>query len=178
LLNSDLPGSEKTNARLSDEAQLVVAAGLTTTSWALTVGSYHLSSNDIILCALRAKPEETGIRTTADCDWNKLKKLPYLNGVIHESIRLAHGISTRSPRLSPDSELTYGYWIIPKNKPVSMSAVDVLINKEIFPEPKKFWPERWINNPGLDRFFVPLAKGSRQCLGIKLVKPSSYFILE
>jgi cytochrome P450 len=169
LLNSDLPDSEKTNARLGDEAQLIIAAGLITTSWALTVGAFHLSSNPTILAALRAELDSAGINSIADCDWNKLQKLPYLNGVVHESIRLAHGISTRSPRLCPDAELRYGDWVIPKNTPVSMTAYDVLVNETIFPEPRKFRPERWIENPGLERFFVPFAKGSRQCLGIKLV---------
>jgi cytochrome P450 len=167
LLNSDLPDTEKTNARLGDEAQLIIAAGLITMSWALTVGSYHISSNPSILNALRAELDGASIKSVADCDWNKLQKLPYLHGVIHESIRLAHGISTRSPRLNPDTDLRYDDWVIPMNTPVSMTAFDILMNESIFPEPKKFLPERWIDNPGLERFFVPFAKGSRQCLGIK-----------
>ena len=156
---SDLPDSEKTNARLGDEAQLIIAAGLITTSWALTVGSYHLSSNPAILRALRAELDAVGIRSAADCDWNSLQKLPYLNGVVHESIRLAHGISTRSPRLSPDSELRYGAWLIPKNTPVSMTAFDVLMNERVFPEPKTFRPARWIEDPGLERFSCRLPRG-------------------
>jgi cytochrome P450 len=167
LLTSDLPESEKTNARLGDEAQLIIAAGLITTSWALTVCSYHLSCNPSVLSALRTELDEAGVKSAADCDWNKLQKLPYLYGVVHESIRLAHGISTRSPRLNPDSDLQYGDWVIPRNTPVSMTAVDVLMNENIFVEPRQFRPERWIDNPDLEKYFVPFAKGSRQCLGIK-----------
>jgi cytochrome P450 len=164
---SDLPDSEKTNARLGDEAQLIIAAGLITTSRALTVGSYHISANPAVLRALRAELDAAGVRSAADCDWNSLQKLPYLNGVVHESIRLAHGVSTRSPRLNPDSELRYSSWVIPKNTPVSMTAYDMLMNETLFPEPRTFRPERWIEDPGLEKFFVPFAKGSRQCLGIK-----------
>jgi cytochrome P450 len=69
--------------------------------------------------------------------------------------------------LNPDAELTYGDWVIPKNTPVSMTAYDVLMNEKVFPEPRTFRPERWIEDTGLERFFVPFAKGSRQCLGIK-----------
>jgi cytochrome P450 len=140
-----------------------------TTSWALTVGAYHLSANPTALRALRAELDAAGIRCAADCDWNSLRTLPYLKGVVHESIRLAGGVTTRSPRLSPDAELRYGDWVIPKNTPVSMTGYAVLMNESIFPQPRVFRPERWIEDPGLERFFVPFAKGSRQCLGIKYI---------
>jgi len=107
-------------------------------------------------------------------DWFKLESLPYLHGVVHEAIRLAHGVTTRSPRLAPDTELHYGDWVIPKNTPVSMSNIDVLTNEEIFPEPKVFKPERWIGKPELDRYFVPFTKGSRQCLGLVLAQAELY----
>jgi hypothetical protein len=42
LINSNLPPQEKSNARLGDEARLVVAAGLVTTAFALTVASFHI----------------------------------------------------------------------------------------------------------------------------------------
>ena len=100
-------------------------------------------------------------------DWRQLEKLPYLNGCVHECIRLSHGIATRDPRLAPDTELRYGEWTIPRNTPVSMTTVDVLMNEKIFPNPQAFVPKRWINNLNLQRYFVPFGKGSRQCLGIK-----------
>ena len=82
-------------------------------------------------------------------------------------MRLAHGVVTRDPRLAPDTELQYGDWTIPRNTPVSMTTYDILMNEEIFPDPRKFIPERWIGHPELERYFVPFGKGTRQCLGIK-----------
>lgn len=167
LLNSDLPTEEKSDARLGDEAQLIVAAGLITTSWALTVSSFHIINNPKILQKLREELETAGITPTVPLDWHKLEQLPYLNGCVHEAVRLAHGVTTRSPRLAPDTELKYGNWVIPRNTPVSMTSVDILMNETIFPNPKTFIPERWIDNPNLDRYFVGFGKGSRACLGIK-----------
>jgi cytochrome P450 len=166
LLNSDLPKGEKSNARLGDEAQLIVAAGLITTSWALSVASFHIISNTDVSNKLRrellyANP------AVKNANWHELEKLPYLHGCIREGSRLAHGVTTRNPRLAPDIDLKYGDWIIPRNVPVSMTNVDILMNKDIYPDPEKFIPERWINNPGLDRYFVPFGKGSRMCLGVK-----------
>ncbi len=53
LNNPDLPEVEKIDARLADEAQLIVAAGLITTSGVLTVASYHLSAQPSIALQLR-----------------------------------------------------------------------------------------------------------------------------
>jgi cytochrome P450 len=167
LLNSDLPTEEKSDARLGDEAQLIVAAGLITTSWALSVSSFHIINNPQIYRKLCEELETAGLTRTAPLDWHKLEKLPYLNGCVHEAARLAHGVSTRSPRLAPDVELKYESWVIPRNTPVSMTNVDILMNEKIFPNARAFIPERWINRPDLDRYFVPFGKGSRACLGIK-----------
>lgn len=41
LLECDLPPQEKSLHRMGEEAQLVVAAGLETTAWALSVSSFH-----------------------------------------------------------------------------------------------------------------------------------------
>jgi cytochrome P450 len=167
LLNSNLPENEKTDARLGDEAQLIIAAGIITTSWVLSVGSFHIINNPKIQQRLRDEIKSAEAGQKEPLNWHQLEKLPYLNGCLHESVRLAHGIVTRQPRLAPDEELQYGSWSIPRNTPVSMTSVHTLMNEDIFPNPKEFQPERWINRPDLDRYFVPFGKGSRGCLGIK-----------
>lgn len=166
LLNDDLPAEEKTDARLGDEAQLIVAAGLVTTSWALTIASFYLSRDPHITLQLREELSSSNLSTPYD--WNQLQKLPYLNGVVHEAIRLSHGTATRHPRLAPDAELVYGRWKIPRNTPVSMTTMDIMMNETVFPEPGNFLPERWVRDgTALEKYFVPFGKGSRQCLGIK-----------
>lgn len=164
LNNPDLPFSEKSDARLGDEAQLIVAAGLITTSWVLSVASYHLAAQPALAARVRA---ELASHAKLPYDWRQLEKLPLLHGVVHEAMRLAHGIVTRDPRLAPDEELRYGEWVIPRDTPVSMSSYDVLMSEEIFPRAGVFDPERWVGRPELERYFVVFGKGSRQCMGIK-----------
>jgi cytochrome P450 len=167
LLNSDLPTEEKSNARLGDEAQLIVAAGLITISRALSVSIFHIVNNPHIFHKLREELEAAVPDSKAHLDWYKLEELPYLNGCVHEAVRLSHGVTTRSPRLAPDTELKYETWVIPRNTPVSMTNVDILMDETIFPNPRAFIPERWINDSKLERYFVGFGKGSRSCLGIK-----------
>ncbi|KAI2015657.1 hypothetical protein LOY97_005520 [Ophidiomyces ophidiicola] len=173
VLNSDLPDDQKSNTRLGDEAQLIVAAGLITTSWALSVASFHIINNPHIQEKLRA--ELAGIQTPFE--WHDLEKSPYLKGCVHEAIRLSHGITTRNPRLAPDSKLVYRDWVIPPNTAVSMTNVDTLMNPKIFPDPQQFIPERWVNDPNLERYFVPFGKGSRQCMGINLAMAELYIAI-
>jgi cytochrome P450 len=168
LIESDLPLQEKSDERLGDEAQLIIAAGLVTTSWALAVASFHIVNKPEIFLKLR-KELEAAIPDPAlmPVDWLQLEKLPYLNGCVHEAVRLSYGVTTRSPRLQPEAEIKYKEWTIPRNTPVSMTNVDVCHDENIFPDSKSFVPERWIENTRLDRYFVSFGKGSRQCLGIK-----------
>ena len=146
-----------------------MAAGLVTTSWVLSVASFHIINDPKISQKLRDELNVAQSTQSTPLDWHALEQVPYLNGCVHEGMRLAHGVVTRNPRLAPDTALTYGSWTIPPNTPVSMTSVDILMNETIFPNPKAFIPERWIDAPHLDRYFVPFGKGTRQCLGVKLV---------
>lgn len=155
LNNAELPKGEKTDAYLSDEAQLIMAAGLIIMLWVLSVASYYMAAQP----KLAAVPQLY--------DWRQLEKVPFLYGVVHEAMRLAHSIITQDPQLALDAELQYGKWVIPRNTPVSMTTYDILMNDKLFLELKAFQPDCWIDHPELDRYFVPFGKGSRQCIGIK-----------
>lgn len=172
LIDSDLPPREKSDERLGHEAQLVIAAGLVTTGWALTVASFHIVNQPKIFLKLR-KELEAAVPDPVliPVDWLQLEKLPYLNGCVHEAVRLSYGVTTRLPRVQPDTEIQYKQWTIPKNIPVSMTNVDICHDENIFPDSKSFVPERWIENPRSDRYYVGFGKGSRQCLGIKYFFP-------
>lgn len=172
LLNSNLPRQEKETLRLQDEAQLVVAAGVTTTGWALSVASFHIINNPPIFTRLRKELDQAVPDPNQSLNWTELEKLPYLTGCVREAVRLSYGVATRNPRLV-SKPLQYKEWTIPARTPVSMTIVDVDNDEEIFPNAKSFVPERWIDPPktkdgsSLERYFVGFGKGSRSCLGIK-----------
>lgn len=84
-------------------------------------------------------------------------------------LSLSFGVMRRLPRCSPDVALKYKQWTIPKNTPVGMGAYMMYTDPEVYPEPFKFIPERWLGNydPKMNRNWVPFTRGSRNCLGIK-----------
>ena len=169
--------------RLRDEALIVIGAGTLTTSWALCVATYHLLSSPKILRKLKAELESAIPDANSEAPLPKLEKLPYLGAVVQEAIRLSYGVSSRMQRISPDKPLHFTdkgarkQWMIPPNTPVGMTSVLIHHDESIFPDSYTFLPERWIENPRLDRYMVSFSKGSRQCLGINLAYAEMYLCL-
>jgi cytochrome P450 len=163
LISGNLPDSQKETLRLQDEAQLVVAAGVSTTGWALSTAAFHIINNPPIFQALRKELEGALPEPDAQMSWTDLERLPYLTGCVREAVRLSYAVTTRNPRLFP-RPILYQDWTIPARTPVSMTMVDICDDEEIFPKPRTFDPERWQK---LERYFVGFGKGTRACLGIK-----------
>lgn len=106
VLSSDLPPQEKTVERLGQEGQTIVGAGTETTSWTLSVLTYHVLSNPAILTKLREEMKDKN-------GWKELEQLPYLTAVIHEGLRLSYGTTTHLQRIAPDQVLKFNDWEIP-----------------------------------------------------------------
>nr|KMM69127.1 cytochrome P450 [Coccidioides posadasii RMSCC 3488] len=122
ILRSSLP-PEKSQQRLLDETQIVVAAG-----------RLHKELAD-------AFPDKNVIPSLLE-----LEKLPYMKTCIQESLRLSYSLSGRNPR-PHDKPLQNGKWTIPANTTITMSIVDVHHDGAIFPDSHSFIPERWLDNP-------------------------------
>jgi len=60
-----------------------------------------------------------------------------------------------------------------------MTSVMMHDNPDIFPEPRAFKPERWLqsNANQLRKYLVAFSKGSRQCLGMQLAYCELYLIM-
>ncbi|KAL4926190.1 cytochrome P450 [Aspergillus undulatus] len=186
LIDGDLPASEKADLRLRDEAQLLIGAGLTTTAWTLSVGTFFLLDNPKVLARLReeldaAVPAYDPQNPSAGLEWTELEKLPYLTAVIKEAVRLSYSTTSRNVRLLP-KPITFNEWVIPARTPVSMTIPFLNHDEEIFPDSKSFVPERWLNSPRakngspLERYFVGFGKGTRSCLGLNLAWCELYLV--
>ena len=171
LLESNLPPEEKTVERIGEEAQTILGAGLETTAWALTVATFYILNNPNIYKELFAELKETipDILAIGELDFQQLEKLPYLTACIQECLRLSYGVTARNNRVSAKAPLKYKDWSIPSGTPVSMSTIDVHHDERIYPQSWKYLPERWLDNPQLNRYFVAFGKDTRACIGIKYV---------
>ena len=109
----------------------------------------------------------------------ELEKLPYLTAVIQEGLRLAGPVTHRISRQFPEKSLSYQGKLIPAGTTVSMTALLIHQNENIFPEPRVYKPERWLgaDSKRLEHYLVPFNRGTRSCLGINLARAELYLIL-
>ncbi|GAM34873.1 hypothetical protein TCE0_015f02743 [Talaromyces pinophilus] len=185
ILNSKLPEEEKSLQRLAEEAQITVGAGTLATAWVMSVGMYHLLAPGSVSMfnTLRKELKEAIPDPNEPLDWNKLEKLPFLTGVVKESLRLGNGTTTRLQRIAPDETLIYKdpntgkVWEIPPGTPVSLTSLHIHHDEKIFADPESFRPERWIENPELEQYLLTFSKGSRQCVGMHLAYCEMYIVL-
>ena len=126
----------------------------------------------------------------AQSSLSALRRLPYLSACINEGLRLGAGSMKRSPRVFAHDEIPYKGWVIPRKvcasgscepskfcpnmkiiqTPISMTTYYMHMDPVVFPEPEKFDPKRWLNAASesqIHTYFVPFAKGSRSCVGVK-----------
>ncbi|KAE9963141.1 hypothetical protein BLS_009608 [Venturia inaequalis] len=182
LLYSSLPESEKGTLRLTDEGLTIIGAGTVTTAHTLAVIFFHLLSEPKIFSKLQEELTSASQRKTT-LHWDHLSNLPYLSAIVSEGLRLSFGVSHRLQRISPHVPLQYKDWTIPAGVPVSMTQMFIMQDPSIFPRPKEFIPERWLEprhrgdqfrdygfpEPRLaKKFLVPFSRGLRACLGVNL----------
>ncbi len=184
VLNSKLPDAEKSMARLSNDAQMLVMAGTLTTVSTLELITFWLLSDPATLRKLKDElsaaipnPSDVG-----SIPLPTLEALPYLTAVIKEGLRLSYGVSCRLARIDPDHAIVFTdkdtgkEWVIPAGTPVGSTSVLIHHNEDIFPESQKFSPERWLDGKGreLERYLVSFCVGSRKCLGVNLAYAELY----
>jgi cytochrome P450 len=148
-----------------------MAAGFETTASVLRLVFFHVFSNPEILSRLRAELISASIPSGYDAiDASKLEKLPYLTSVIKEGMRLSPAISARMQRIAPDRDIIYGSWRIPAGTPVAMTTVLMREDETLYPEPKRFNPERWMDlekRKKAEKTCAPFSRGTRVCLGMQ-----------
>lgn len=121
--------------------------------------------------------EELQGLSPSNLKWTELEQRSYLWAMIHEGLRMMPGVSQRSTRIARDEDLVYKSrdgsvnWVIPRGTPISMTSMINHWDKELFPDPDEFIPERWLvdgqPNLRLQKMLIAFGKGSRSCMGEK-----------
>ncbi|KAL5342203.1 cytochrome P450 [Aspergillus crustosus] len=180
LAAPSMPGHMRSPERLMNEGFALIIGGTETTARTLAVGAWHLFDNGEIRGRLREELRSVMTTPEARPKWNELERLPYLSGVVNESLRLSTGIGNRSARVAPTETLTYNGVTIPPGTPVSSIHQPILMNPEIFPNPRSFDPGRWIRAAEqgirLDKHLVNFGRGSRICVGLNLAYAELYLV--
>uniref|UniRef100_A0A914XTM3 Cytochrome P450 n=1 Tax=Panagrolaimus superbus TaxID=310955 RepID=A0A914XTM3_9BILA len=99
-------------------------------------------------------------------------KLSYVSACIHELQRIAVILTLNLPHLTTDEAEVDGY-LIPKNTQVIPQFQSVHLDSDIFSDPEKFDPTRFLDSEGKftkDDRVTPFSLGKRACLGESLAR--------
>ncbi|KAI9710333.1 MAG: hypothetical protein M1820_002828 [Bogoriella megaspora] len=170
-----------TTDMLQDEAYSILVAAADTTGNAMTTAAFHVMSNAAIYAKLHIELEEAFPDPQAQLDFVTLERLPYLTGVIKESLRLSFGVIGRLSRVVPEPGECFNGYNLPAGNIVGMSSWTMHRDLEAFgPDPMTFNPERWMDpakTRRLERYMVPFSRGTRQCVGMILAYCELYVTL-
>jgi len=143
------------------------------------VGVFQVIRNKQVYSTLINELEAAWPDKDATMAFEGLEKLPYLTAVIKESLRLFSGVVSPTPRIVGPSSTRIAGVDVPAGTSVSISSPFLHHNPDIFRDPMKFIPERWLqsNSRELENFLVPFSRGPRSCLGINLAWCELYLII-
>ncbi len=155
-------GSPMRDEDIRDELITILLAGHETTATALAWALYDLGMNPTVLEKLRAELDPLG----PDPEPGLITKLPYLTAVCNETLRL-HTLLPEVARVLVSPLELFGY-TIPPGDAVGVSIMAIHHDPELYPEPDRFIPDRFIGRTYSPFEFLPFGGGHRRCLGASL----------
>ena len=156
----DTTGEPLTDEELRDELMTLLAAGHETTATALTWALYWIHK----LPGVRDRLLED-FRPLDPSDHGGLSRLPYLNAVCSETLRIYPVGMLTFPRVTTSTVEVTGYSLEPGTVVVG-SIYLTHRRKEIYPNPDEFRPERFLERRFSSFEYLPFGGGTRRCIGM------------
>ena len=156
----DEAGQPMTDEELRDELLTLLFAGHETTASALSWALYWCDR----LPQVRDKLLEELNRLPLDADPSAIARLPYLNAVCSETLRLYPIAISPFPRILkvPMEIMNYQF------EPGTILLLSIYLThqrEDIYPEPKRFKPERFLERQFSPYEYFPFGGSNRRCIG-------------
>ncbi len=142
-------GSPMSEEEIRDELLTLLVAGHETTATSLSWAVERLARHPEKLERLRDEVDDG--------------RDEYLTATIQETLRLRPVIAIVIRRLTEPVEI--GGYELPAGAGVTPCVYLVHRNPEVYPEPDRFLPERFLDNPPGTYTWIPFGGGVRRCLG-------------
>lgn len=152
----DEQGNPMTDDELRDEMLTLLLAGHETTATTLAWVLHHLLANPQWLARVQAEAREVGTE--------QLDKLVLIDAVIKETLRLTPIIPMVARRLA--KPMTIVGRDLPKGAVAAASIYLVHHREDLWPDPEKFDPNRFVGKKADPTHYFPFGGGTRRCLGM------------
>ncbi|KAG6497089.1 cytochrome P450 CYP73A100-like [Zingiber officinale] len=177
ILEAEMNGEISSDNVLYIVENINVAA-IETTLWGMEWALAELVNHPS--CQKRLREELQRVLGEEPVTETSLPRLPYLQAVVKETLRLHSPIPLLVPHMNLDAAKLGGYEI-PKRTKVIVNAWWLGNNPEWWVRPEEFRPERFLEEEGeveamvgggkVDFRFLPFGVGRRSCPGIILAMP-------
>lgn len=172
LAARDEQGKPLSDAELRDELMTLLMAGHETTATALSWALHWVLRNPVVLERLRTESESAG----DDPEPAAIARLPYLQAVCSETLRIYPvGMLTFARRTRQPVEMA-GY-LLPAGTVVTGSIFLAHRRPEVYPDPERFDPDRFLNRSFSPWEFLPFGGGVRRCIGMALAQYEMKLVL-
>ncbi|TYQ26331.1 cytochrome P450 [Pseudanabaena sp. UWO311] len=172
LATQDEEGNYLEDVDLRDELMTLLFAGHETTATALTWALYWVHKLPDVYAKLMTELQSLGDRP----DPMAIFKLPYLTAFCNETLRLYPvGMTTFSRKVKTPVKISGQ--MLDAGTEVLASIYLTHQREDLYPEPKKFHPERFLERQFSPYEFIPFGGGSRRCLGMALAQFEMKIIL-
>jgi cytochrome P450 family 110 len=160
IFAKDEAGESMTDQELRDELLTLLIAGQETTATALAWALYWIHKlpavREKLLCELDSLGKDPDITT--------LTQLTYLNAVCCETLRIYPVAMLTFPRVVETPVKLCGWDL----EPGTLLYGNIYLThqrEDLYPEPKKFKPERFLERQFSPYEFLPFGGGVRRCIG-------------
>jgi cytochrome P450 len=157
----DEAGEAMTDVELRDELMTLLFAGHETTATALTWALYWIHKSPKVRDRLLQELQELD----DPLDPSTLSRLPYLNAVCCETLRIYPVGMLTFPRIVRSPVEVTGHLLEPGT--IVVGAIYLSHRREdVYPDPEHFRPERFLDRQFSPFEYLPFGGGSRRCIGM------------
>jgi len=160
LAARDEAGQPMTDEELRDELLTLLFAGHETTASALAWAFYWIDRLPEVKEKLQAEIDSLGSHP----DPSAIAKLPYLNAVCCETLRIYPIAISPFPRILKVPMEIGGYQF----EPGAIVVISVYLThqrEDLYPQPKQFKPDRFLGRQFSPYEFLPFGGSNRRCIG-------------
>lgn len=158
---------------MHDVLVTLLVAGHETTAAALAWAIYHVLTQDAVRDKLRV--ELAAVVGDEPVEHRHLERLVYLDATVREALRLTPPIGHIGRVVQKPFPL--GRYTVPPGWIVTPCIYLVHHNPRIFPEPRRFDPDRFLGKRLEPHTFLPFGGGARRCIGMSFALHEMKIIL-
>jgi cytochrome P450 len=161
----DEEGNPMTDQELRDELMTMLLAGYETTASAMAWALYWTHHQPEVRNKILQELDTLGDSP----DPMSIFRLPYLTAVCNETLRIHPVIMLTFPRVVQEPVELLGHKLEPGTYLVG-SMYLIHQREDLYPEPKQFKPERFLERQFSPYEFIPFGAGARRCIGDALAQ--------